>query len=406
MENYGGQWLGGSFLWSYHAFANPMTDAGVPYTDYTTQWKPANDTITQHYSSPIHVTGLTRNGTAGADKLDGGYHNDVLNGAGGNDVLWGGAGRDQLDGGEGGDTLTGGRGDDVLKGGAGENKAMFSGARADYDIVRNADGTVTIADSRSGQDGTDILADIRYAQFSDTTLDLNAVVAHANSNTNTHADAFPRALPIPLTGTPGIDKLVGKAGADLIVALAGNDTLYGREGDDVLFGDHGIDRLYGEAGNDVLFGGFGNDVLSGGFGNDRLWGEFGRDALSGGAGRDVFAFDTRARKTEIDKILDFNVKDDSLWLDNAVFRKLGKGTETSPRKLSKAFFTTGTHCHGQERLSLLRFFQEDAVLRCRRLGRRCGGRRRVVLAEAETDGGGCLRDLTGGTFGASVRLIP
>ncbi len=196
MENYGGQWLGGSFLWSYHAFANPMTDAGVPYTDYTTQWKPANDTITQHYSSPIHVTGLTRNGTAGADKLDGGYHNDVLNGAGGNDILWGGAGRDQLDGGEGGDTLTGGRGDDVLKGGAGENKAMFSGARADYDIVRNADGTVTVADSRSGQDGTDILADIRYAQFSDGDAGPECG-RRAHADTYAHADTHTRRRRLP-----------------------------------------------------------------------------------------------------------------------------------------------------------------------------------------------------------------
>ena len=57
---------------------------------------------------------------------------------------------------------------------------------------------------------------------------------------------------------------------------------------------------------------------------------FGRDALGGGDGRDIFVFSTRRAKTEIDKILDFKVKDDSIWLDNAVFRKLGKGTEASP----------------------------------------------------------------------------
>ena len=99
----------------------------------------------------------------------------MLNGAGGNDILWGGAGRDQLDGGDGDDTLTGGRGDDVLKGGAGENKAMFSGAQADYNIARNADGTITVADARADQDGTDILTDIRFAQFSDGTLDLTTI---------------------------------------------------------------------------------------------------------------------------------------------------------------------------------------------------------------------------------------
>ena len=49
------------------------------------------------------------------------------------------------------------------------------------------------------------------------------------------------------------------------------------------------------------------------------------------------------KKTNVDKITDFNVKDDSVYLDNAVFTKLGKGgSEASPKKLSKAYFTVGT----------------------------------------------------------------
>ena len=36
-------------------------------------------------------------------------------------------------------------------------------------------------------------------------------------------------------------------------------------------------------------------------------------------------FDTKLnKKTNLDKIADFNVKDDSIWLDNAIFKKLGK----------------------------------------------------------------------------------
>jgi len=105
MENYGGRWLGGSFLWSYYPYASKqdMTAAGVSELDYTTQWKPANDIITAHYSSPAHVTGLVWTGTSGSDRLDGGYHNDTLNGGGGNDTLWGGAGNDILSGGTGAD---------------------------------------------------------------------------------------------------------------------------------------------------------------------------------------------------------------------------------------------------------------------------------------------------------------
>jgi serralysin len=344
MTTYGGQWLDGAFLWSYHPFENPES-AGIQPTDYTTQGKLANATITAAYSSPAHVTGLTRNGTASADKLDGGYHNDVLNGAGGADVLWGGAGQDQLDGGEGNDTLTGDRGDDRLIGGGGDDKAIYSGARADYDIDENPDGTMTVADSRTGKDGTDILADIRFAKFSDGTLDLSTMEFVPNPVPVPPSTPSPSPVPSPasITGTPGPDQLVGKAGADLIIGLAGNDALYGRDGDDVMFGDYGADRLYGEGGNDVHFGGYGNDTLTGGNGNDRLWGEFGRDSLSGGLGRDIFAFDTKPRKTEIDKILDFSVRDDTIWLDHAVFRKLGKGSEASPGRISKTFFTTGAH---------------------------------------------------------------
>ena len=105
MENYGGRWLGGSFLWSYYPYASKqdMTAAGVSELDYTTQWKPANDIVTAHYSSPAHVTGLVWTGTSGSDRLDAGYHNDTLNGGAGNDTLWGGAGNDILSGGTGAD---------------------------------------------------------------------------------------------------------------------------------------------------------------------------------------------------------------------------------------------------------------------------------------------------------------
>jgi hypothetical protein len=105
MENHGGQWLDGAFLWQYHPFATEQEarNAGVSPLDFTTQWKPANAVVTEHYSSPAHTTGITRAGTADANKLDGGYHNDTVSGAGGNDTLWGGAGSDMLSGGTGAD---------------------------------------------------------------------------------------------------------------------------------------------------------------------------------------------------------------------------------------------------------------------------------------------------------------
>ncbi|MBZ6076892.1 calcium-binding protein [Microvirga puerhi] len=98
-------------------------------------------------------------------------------------------------------------------------------------------------------------------------------------------------------------------------------------------------------GNDdanVIKGGAGKDVIAGGAGDDTISGGLGNDILTGGAGKDIFVFNTALnKKTNLDKIIDFNVKDDTLWLDNAVFKKLGKGSEAKPGKLNKAFFTIG-----------------------------------------------------------------
>jgi serralysin len=58
--------------------------------------------------------------------------------------------------------------------------------------------------------------------------------------------------------------------------------------------------------------------------------------------KDTFVFNTKLNKTtNYDKIADYNVKDDTIWLDNSIFKKLGKGSESKPGKLNKAFFTIG-----------------------------------------------------------------
>ncbi|MBM6582507.1 hypothetical protein ILT44_20075 [Microvirga sp. BT689] len=120
-----------------------------------------------------------------------------------------------------------------------------------------------------------------------------------------------------------------------------NDTVVVLKVDDV-----SPESTAGASTNDVIKGGAGKDSLGGGLGNDILWGGLGNDVLIGGKGKDIFVFDTKPnKKTNVDKIGDFSAKDDSIWLDNKIFTKIGKGTELKPGKLAKDMFWTGKAAH-------------------------------------------------------------
>ncbi|TMJ13747.1 MAG: hypothetical protein E6G94_11090 [Alphaproteobacteria bacterium] len=86
-------------------------------------------------------------------------------------VLTGNAAANRLDGGAGDDTLSGGAGDDVLVGGEGNgDTAVYAGNFADYEIS----GTTTIRDlnASNGNEGTDSLNGIEFAQFADRVVQL------------------------------------------------------------------------------------------------------------------------------------------------------------------------------------------------------------------------------------------
>ena len=119
-----------------------------------------------------------------------------------------------------------------------------------------------------------------------------------------------------LTLAPGVKNVIatGKAG----VTLVGNEL---------------DNEMTGNSGRNTIRAGAGNDEINGGYGNDKLYGS---------AGRDVFMFDSRLgtsssdRTVNLDTAGDFSVKDDSIQLDNAVFKKIGK-----VGKLNKSYFTVG-----------------------------------------------------------------
>lgn len=102
-----------------------------------------------------------------------------------------------------------------------------------------------------------------------------------------------------------------------------------------------IENAIGGSGRDVIIGNQGNNTLKGGSGVDKLYGREGLDAFVGGPGKDGFVFDTRPDKaTNIDRIVDFSVAADTIYLENAVFTKL---TRSGP--LSSAAFWIGSKAH-------------------------------------------------------------
>ena len=276
----------------------------------------------------------------------------------GNDLdnqLMGNAQDNFLDGGIGADTMTGGEGSDT------------------YFV----DSALDVIVELPGDAGLDtVFSLISYSIASSTAVENIALMGSSAT------EATGNASHNWLTGNSGANQLLGGAGndtlnggigADRMDGGVGNDVCYVDNVGDVVIGSSGVDTVIttvsyrladdvenliaygsstlnlsgsgignaitGNSGANRLNGGYGDDRLYGGAGNDRLWGSYGKDILTGGSGKDVFVFDTQPnRKTNLDRIVDFNVKDDTIWLDNKVFTKLGKGTEAKPLVLNKAFF--------------------------------------------------------------------
>lgn len=121
------------------------------------------------------------------------------------------------------------------------------------------------------------------------------------------------------------------------LAASRTATVYASSAGNTITGGGRDDGLYGNTGNDALNGGAGDDYLSGGDGNDALNGSLGIDVLLGGQGVDSFVFNTALNAaTNVDRISDFSVVDDTIWLDYAVFSAL------SASSWSSADFRIGT----------------------------------------------------------------
>lgn len=268
---------------------------------------------------------------------------------------------------DGNDTLTGNSAINVLTGGAG-NDIYFVQDTGDY-VAEAASG---------GIDTVNTSATYTLAAFVENLVGTGGGAISLTGND----------LANSITGNDADNVINGGGGADIMAGGGGNDIYYVDNAGDVILDSSGIDTvvlatsmslanftnienvmlsstgafsldgselantltgnnaanvLNGFGGDDIIMGLGGNDRLNGGTGNDTIYGSTGKDTLYGGSGKDVFVFDSRSNKrTNLDKIADYVVRDDSIWLDNAAFSsKIGKGAPTAPRKLNKAFFTVG-----------------------------------------------------------------
>ncbi len=268
---------------------------------------------------------------------------------------------DTIDAKAGDDTLAGGGGDDVIDGGSGDDVARYTGDFDDYEIRRNDDGTVTVADTRDvvGNDGTDTLTSIAFLQFEDGRVSLQELFNSAPEKilldgrsvaedaakgtvvgTLSATDADGDALDWTLSGGDdafrivtenGVTRLVVNGGLDYETASSITVTVTASDGvaevsktltikvTDVLermVGDGEANTLKGGIGADYLKGNGGNDTLVGRAGDDILLGGRGADKLSGGNGADSFVFrtgDSGATKKTADVVRDF-AKADTLDL--------------------------------------------------------------------------------------------
>jgi Ca2+-binding RTX toxin-like protein len=131
----------------------------------------------------------------------------------------------------------------------------------------------------------------------------------------------------------GLDYEQATAHAIVVRATDGNGLAFDKVMA-VALTDVASEKVAGTATSDVIVGGGGRDAIAGGLG---------KDILTGGNGKDTFVFSTKLnKKTNVDKITDFKVKDDTIKLDNSIFKKLGKGSDKKPGKLDKDFFTIGS----------------------------------------------------------------
>ena len=157
------------------------------------------------------------------------------------------------------------------------------------------------------------------------------------------------------------DRLVGNSSANVLDGRGGADSMKGGAGDDTYYVNTRRDTIADSSGHDIVYASVsytlastarieilgavdpgskksialtGNpfaNTINGNAGSNVINGKGGNDLLTGGPGRDAFVFDTKlSSKSNVDRIVDFSVRDDTIRLDHSIFRAFDKtGTLTA-----------------------------------------------------------------------------
>jgi Ca2+-binding RTX toxin-like protein/pectin methylesterase-like acyl-CoA thioesterase len=227
--------------------------------------------------------------TAGSSTFIGNAQDNIIRGSNGfGDDLSGAAGDDTLLGRDGDDVLQGDAGDDEIDGGDGvQDHAQFSGNLGDYTFEELVGGDIKVTDTRGGSpDGTDIVRNVEFFDFSNGTFSASAVGNFAAGSGNVDDILIGDDNANNLDGLGGNDQIFGNGGDDTLTGGNGDDRMNGGSGNDTMDGGDGLDQMYGGAGNDTMDGGFGNDSMVGEDGDDLMFGGDGNDRMLGGNGND------------------------------------------------------------------------------------------------------------------------
>jgi Ca2+-binding RTX toxin-like protein len=376
-------------------------DVVIELTDQGNDTVLASVSYTLAAGISVETLATTNDAGTGAINLTGNGSNNSIRGNDGTNILnGGGLGSDGLDGRGGNDTASYENNPWRVVVALGSNGAAGQGYEfflAPQEVLASVDTLINIENVRGSNFddtliGNNVVNELRGLGGNDTYVVQNAgdvIVESAGQGNDTVQSSVNYTLTagadvetlrttddngtaaINLTGNAANNQVIGNNGDNTLNGGGGNsDQLTGRGGNDTYIvnaagvtitenGGQGIDTVRSSvtytltAGADVeqlrtnddngtaainLTGNANGNVVTGNNGNNILNGGDGRDDLVGRSGQDQFLFNTALNAaTNSDRILDFNVADDTIQLENAVFSAFAAGGLAAER-----FFVIGT----------------------------------------------------------------